>query len=41
MHRCIDGFDAERKAEMEALVSSRGLSIKVLADTHRKWFFNR
>ncbi len=34
-------LDAERKAEMEALVSSRGLSIKVVADTQRKWFFNR
>lgn len=34
-------LDAERKAEMEALVHARGLSIKVIADTNRKWFFNR
>jgi hypothetical protein len=41
---CIGAFivlDGERKREMEALVASRGLPIKVLADTNRKWFFNR
>ena len=34
-------LDAERKAEMEALVNARGLPIKVIADVNRKWFFNR
>lgn len=34
-------LDAERKAEMEALVSERGLDIKVVVDQQRKWFFNR
>ena len=39
---CIGGLivlDAERKAEMEALVHDRGLTIKVIADQQRKWFF--
>ena len=34
-------LDAERKQEMEALLDGRGLSIKVIADTNGKWFFNR
>jgi len=34
-------LDAERKAEMEAMVDAQGLPIKVIADTNRKWFFNR
>jgi hypothetical protein len=34
-------LDAERKRVLEALVDGRGLSIQVIADTNRKWFFNR
>lgn len=34
-------LDAERKAEMEALVTARQLDIKVIADGNRRWFFNR
>lgn len=34
-------LDAERKAEMEALVTTRQLDIKVIEDRNRRWFFNR
>jgi hypothetical protein len=34
-------LDAERRTEMEALVSARSLDIKVIADDARKWFFDR
>lgn len=34
-------LDAERKAEMDAVVAERKLDIKVIADSKRKWFFNR
>ena len=34
-------LDAERKAEMEALVAARNVDIKVIEDRNRKWFFNR
>jgi hypothetical protein len=32
-------LDTGRKAEMEALVASRTLDIKVIADRQHKWFF--
>lgn len=32
-------LDAERKQEMEGLVRDGGLSIKVIVDVKRKWFF--
>ena len=34
-------LDTERKDEMEAIVSSQGPPIEVIADVKRKWFFAR
>ncbi|HEY0976684.1 MAG TPA: DUF4433 domain-containing protein [Flavobacteriales bacterium] len=34
-------LDTERREEMEALVTARGLDIKVIEDRNHKWFFER